>query len=471
MKIAVCGDICLEAANEFWGAVPEVVSVSVHRDVSELAALLGSPDGPNTIVMRLPPAGCDNSEILSAIQSIARTFPVLAWAPDVTAEQAFSLCYLGADGLITDGSTLAERSAALVTVRSRRRGFQSIAASGKEEEPWRRQLVGNSSSMKLVAELVRRVSPRRCTVLITGETGTGKELVARAIHDASGRAAHPMVSINCNAIPAELLEAELFGHVKGAYTGAFSSRLGRFEQASRGTLFLDEIGDLPFSLQAKLLRVLQEREFQRLGSSETVRVDVRVVAATNANLQTLVEQGKFRQDLYYRLNVAPIQLPPLRERLEDIPELVLHFIHKICRNEQIPVKCIPQEIISWLGTFNWPGNIRQLENLVESAIAMSANRSTLRMADFSALLCGSMRQSRLFAMPDEGIDYNHIVGMFEKTLLSEALRLAGGSKKQAAMLLRLKRTTFSAKLDALHVDANEAVLEDDDETAACVAIA
>jgi len=171
--------------------------------------------------------------------------------------------------------------------------------------------------MRVVKELVRLVSPRRATVLITGETGTGKEVVARAIHDASPRASQAMVSINCNAIPGELLEAELFGHVRGAYTGAFQSRLGRFEQANRGTLFLDEIGDMPFSLQAKLLRVLQEREFHRLGSSETMRVDVRVIAATNANLSKLVEDGKFRQDLYYRLNVAPIHMPTLRERVED----------------------------------------------------------------------------------------------------------------------------------------------------------
>lgn len=444
--------------------------MAVVRDAAELAGLIKGSDGPNTIVVRLPQTGRENSEILSEIHSVAQTLPVLAWVSEVTAEEAFSFCYLGADGLTTDRATLSERATALMTVPSRDRGIPTMANSNGEDEPWRRQLVGNGCSMKLVHELIRRVSPRRCTVLITGETGTGKELVARAIHDASGRAAHPMVSINCNAIPAELLEAELFGHVKGAYTGAFSSRLGRFEQANRGTLFLDEIGDLPFSLQAKLLRVLQEREFQRLGSSETVHVDVRVVAATNASLQTLVEQGRFRQDLYYRLNVAPIQLPALRERLEDIPELVLHFVQKICRNEQIPVKSVPREIVTWLGTFSWPGNIRQLENLVESAIAMSANRSTLRMADFSALLCGSMRQSRLFAMPSEGIDYNHIVGLFEKTLLSEALRLAGGSKKQAAVLLKLKRTTFSAKLDALHVDANDLV-EDDDETATCAALA
>jgi transcriptional regulator with GAF, ATPase, and Fis domain len=259
------------------------------------------------------------------------------------------------------------------------------------------------------------------------------------------------VSINCNAIPGELLEAELFGHVKGAYTGAIHNRVGRFEQANKGTLFLDEIGDMPFSLQAKLLRVLQEREIQRLGSSETVKVDVRVIAATNANLPKLVEQGKFRQDLFYRLHVAPISVPPLRERLEDIPLLVSHFIEKICRMEQIPTKTIPKQIVEWLQTLPWLGNVRELENTIESAIAVSGERTTLQMVDFPALLGRSTQPAHLFAMPEDGIDYNAVVARFERVLLGEALRISGGHKKQAAEFLRLKRSTFSNKLDVLGI--------------------
>jgi DNA-binding NtrC family response regulator len=413
------------------------------------------------------------AEMLAAVQQATNgAIPVIAWVSNASAAGAFNLCYLGADELITDQATEEERASALAMAKIRRRGAikSEEAQPDVTAEPWRRRLVGGSCSMRVVTELIRLVSPRRATVLITGETGTGKEVVARAIHDASPRAGQPLVAINCNAIPGDLLESELFGHVRGAYTGAFQSRLGCFEQANRGTLFLDEIGDMPFSLQAKLLRVLQEREFHRLGSSDTVRVDVRVIAATNANLAHLVEQGKFRQDLYYRLNVAPIHLSPLRDRVEDIPELVLHFVEKICRNEQIPMKAIPSETVSWLTKFPWPGNIRQLENTIESAIALSGTRSTLRMADFSAL-GGSPNHPRMFAMPSEGIDYNMIVGQFERTLLSEALRLAGGSKKRAATLLQLKRTTFYAKLDALKVEMDPEMTAGDQEEEAAFSAA
>jgi transcriptional regulator with GAF, ATPase, and Fis domain len=271
-----------------------------------------------------------------------------------------------------------------------------------------------------------------------------------------------MVSINCNAIPGELLEAELFGHVKGAYTGAFQNRTGRFEQANKGTLFLDEIGDMPFPLQAKLLRVLQEREIQRLGSSETVKVDVRVIAATNANLQKLVEQGKFRQDLFYRLHVAPIHVPPLRERLEDVPLLVSHFLEKICRSEQITTKTIPRHIVEWLQTMPWTGNVRELENTIESAIAVSGERPSLQMVDFPALLGKATQSATLFAMPDDGIDYNAVVSRFERILLGEAMRISGGRKKQAAAFLNLKRSTFSAKLVVLGM-GNAFDSEDSDE--------
>jgi DNA-binding NtrC family response regulator len=455
MKISVFWDAGGAESVEFWNSASGVKAVEIIPRISDLPGALSGELSPDIVVVRLPHPTLGTAEVLAAVQQASNgSIPVIAWVSDASAAGAFNLCYLGADELITDQASLEERSSALTMARIRRRGSRrEESKSSIQAEPWRRRLVGGSCSMRVVTELIRLVSPRRASVLITGETGTGKEVVARAIHDASPRASQPLVSINCNAIPGELLESELFGHVRGAYTGAFQSRLGCFEQANRGTLFLDEIGDMPFSLQAKLLRVLQEREFHRLGSSETVRVDVRVIAATNANLAQLVEQGRFRQDLYYRLNVAPIHLAPLRERPEDIPDLVLHFIEKICRNEQIPLKAIPGETISWLMKFPWPGNIRQLENTIESAIALSGTRSTLRMADFSAL-GGSPNHPRMFAMPSDGIDYNLIVGQFEKTLLSEALRLAGGSKKRAASLLQLKRTTFYAKLDALRVEVD-----------------
>src|SRR3954447_8628178 len=225
---------------------------------------------------------------------------------------------------------------------------------------WERLLVGESGEMRQVAHIIRMVGPRRATVLITGETGSGKEVAARALHLAGPRRRSSFVSVNCAALPENLLESELFGHVRGAFTGAFQSRMGRFEQAHGGTLFLDEIGDLPLDLQAKLLRVLQEREFQRLGSSETVRVDVRVVAATNCDILRGIEQGRFREDLFYRLNVVPIEMPPLRRRCGDVPLLARHFVEKVCRAEGLGIKRLTADALDRLAEHDWPGNVRQL---------------------------------------------------------------------------------------------------------------
>jgi len=266
--------------------------------------------------------------------------------------------------------------------------------------------------------------------------------VARSIHAASGRAQVPLVSVNCSALPESLLEAELFGHVKGAFTGATNHRVGRFEQANRGTIFLDEIGDMPFSLQSKLLRVLQEREFQRLGSSETVRVDVRVIAATHADLKSLIEQGKFREDLYYRLNVVPISMPPLRERASDVRILVRHFIDKICREEAIPLKRISNETLNRLAQHDWPGNVRELENAVENAVVLSGERPDLFPGDFPL-------PRRNIAVPDQGLDFESTVGGIERNILEQALKKTRGNKKLAAEMLGLKRTTLSAKLKSL----------------------
>jgi transcriptional regulator with GAF, ATPase, and Fis domain len=318
-----------------------------------------------------------------------------------------------------------------------------------------RPLVGGSSSMEHISELIRLVAPRRCTVLISGETGTGKEVVARAIHAASPRARAPMVCVNCSAIPESLLEAELFGHVRGAFTGAQQLRIGRFEEADGGTLFLDEIGDMPLDAQAKLLRVLQEREFQRLGSSETFKVDVRVIAASNFDLLARVREGAFREDLYYRLNVVPIKMPPLRDRLGDVPALVEHFIGKICRLERMPLKSIAADAIAKLSAYSWPGNVRQLENAVEMAIILTGERTILNAGDFSL----TAPQTRIHTdapdpiqVPDHGLDFEQTVNGFERSILAQALRKTHGNKKLAADMLRLKRTTLSAKVRLLEAE-------------------
>jgi len=302
-----------------------------------------------------------------------------------------------------------------------------------------------------VFRIIGLVGPRRCTVLISGETGTGKEIAARAIHSASSRSSRPMVTVNCAALPENLLEAELFGHVKGAFTGAANHRMGRFEQAHNSTIFLDEIAEMPLDVQAKLLRVLQEREFQRIGSSETISVDLRIIAASNADLGKRVNEGRFREDLYYRLNVAPIQLPALRERSSDIPALVDHLVQKICHAEQIPVKDVSVEALRCLTQYHWPGNVRQLENALEMAVALSGDRPVLTPVDFpqQASASGSGAAPAAISVPDHGLDFDRTVSQFEKSILTQALEKTAGNKKQAADLLGLKRTTLSAKLRTL----------------------
>ena len=312
-------------------------------------------------------------------------------------------------------------------------------------------LVGQSEAMRGVNRLIKLIAPRQSTVLITGRTGTGKELVARAIHAASPRAAHPLVVVNCGAIPEHLIEAELFGHVKGAFTGAIGHRVGRFEQAHRGVIFLDEIGEMPHEMQSKQLRVLQEREFQRVGSSETIKVDIRVVAATNCDLKELVQQGKFREDLYYRLNVVPMSLPSLAERIEDLPPLVQHLLVKICRQEGLPLMRVTPETVIRLMEYSWPGNVRQLENAIEKAVALSADREILYPSDFPLppLTAGTAPSvAPDVRLPNEGLDFDSVVGRFERSLLEQALERTGGNKKRAAELLRINRTTFAAKLRA-----------------------
>jgi formate hydrogenlyase transcriptional activator len=234
------------------------------------------------------------------------------------------------------------------------------------------QIIGSCPSLKYVLSEVERVAPTDSTVLVLGETGTGKELIARAIHNLSGRRGRPFIKVNCAAIPLDLLESELFGHEKGAFTGAIAQKIGRFEMADTGTLFLDEIGDLPLALQPKLLRVLQEQEFERLGSGRTHRINVRLVAATHRNLTEMVAQKEFRSDLYYRLNVFPVELPPLRERVEDIPQLISHFVKDFSRRMNKPIDVIPSETIAAFSGYAWPGNVRELQNLIERAVIRSS---------------------------------------------------------------------------------------------------
>ncbi|MBZ5575434.1 MAG: sigma-54 dependent transcriptional regulator [Acidobacteriia bacterium] len=377
--------------------------------------------------------------------------PVIFWDRDLSTRQAIDLVREGAftcHGPRDHWPEVLESISQACQEKQRRQQ----TGRGGESEDWRRKLVGESPAMEDVANTIRLVGPFRCTVLITGETGTGKEMAARALHDASPRAALPMVAVNCSAVPESLLEAELFGHVKGAFTGATGHRVGRFEQAHKSTIFLDEISDMPLELQAKLLRVLQEREFQRLGSSETIHVDVRVIAATNVNLLDKVRQGKFREDLYYRLNVVPLEMPPLRKRPDDIPLLVEHFISKFCRSEEIPQKKVTPRTIERLCSMPWPGNVRQLENAIEKAIALSGYRDTLYPVDFGLAESHRLLASEPATAPvlfTGRVDFAAAVSQFEKSILQQALVKTGGNKTAAAELLGLKRTTLIMKLRGL----------------------
>jgi transcriptional regulator with GAF, ATPase, and Fis domain len=301
------------------------------------------------------------------------------------------------------------------------------------------QIIGNSSALEAVLEQVERVAPTGSTVLIQGETGTGKELIAHAIHNISSRIGRPFVRLNCAAIPLDLLESELFGHEKGAFTGAIAQKIGRFELADKGTLFLDEVGDIPPALQPKLLRVLQEQQFERLGSTRTHQVDVRLVAATNRDLAEMVKRGEFRSDLYYRLNVFPILLPPLRERREDIPSLVTHFIEILGGRMGREIEYIPPETMSALSSYHWPGNIRELQNLIERAVILS-NDGVLPNP-----LPAAEAEQRAGATTLRDSERTLIL----QTL--EAVRWVIGGPKGAAAKLGLARTTLIHKMQKLGI--------------------
>jgi formate hydrogenlyase transcriptional activator len=334
------------------------------------------------------------------------------------------------------------------------RGF-SVAATeilrSSDQDSYARrfeQIIGNSPALEAVLEQVERVASTGSTVLIQGETGTGKELIAHAIHNISSRCGRSFVRLNCAAIPLDLLESELFGHEKGAFTGAIAQKIGRFELADKGTLFLDEVGDIPAALQPKLLRVLQEQEFERLGSGRTHKVDVRLVAATHRDLTDMVNRGEFRSDLYYRLNVFPVLLPPLRERREDIPALVTHFVEILGRRMGREIEHIPEETISAFSSYSWPGNIRELQNLIERAVILSNDGvlpNPLPAAETEQRAAISLGASTLGATT---------LRDSERTLILRTLETVGwiiGGPKGAAIKLGLKRTTLIHKMQKLGI--------------------
>ena len=307
-------------------------------------------------------------------------------------------------------------------------------------------VIGSSGALRSVLDIVSKVAEADSTVLVTGESGTGKELIARAIHYNSRRAERSLVTVNCGAIPEELLESELFGHVRGAFTNAVAHREGRFSLADGGTIFLDEIGDMSPNLQVKLLRVLQERTFEPVGSSKTLRVDVRVIAATNQQLEAAIRDGRFREDLYYRLNVIPIEVPPLRKRREDIPLLAQHFLDVLRHERDTKIESISDEAMARLCAYDWPGNVRELENLIER-LTILRGEGEIGVEDLpESLREPGVSNPAAPSIPDAGLAFREVVDDFEAKLILQALEQTGWNKNRAAQLLGLNRTTLIEKI-------------------------
>jgi DNA-binding NtrC family response regulator len=410
--------------------------------------------------LRLP--GIDGRKLIdSALERYPEIIPIVITGYG-TVKDAVEAIKQGAADFITkpfqfDALLHVLRSA----VEQRRLKSENAYLRSQLEERYRIDgLIGQSRVMRDLLQLLETVASTSSTVLITGETGTGKELAARAIHHNSPRRASRFVAINCSAIPETLLEAELFGHVRGAFTGAVGTRQGRLEQAHKGTLFLDEIGTMSPALQAKLLRVLQEREFERVGDSHTIKIDVRVIAATHSDLARMVADGTFREDLFYRLNVIPVQLPPLRERREDIPLLVQHFLQKLAAEAGRAPVTIAQDALRCLMASPWPGNIRQLENACERALAFSQGRSQIDVQDLTSDLQHqpAPTDSSQVWFPDDGLDFERYIEGIELSLIRRSLERTQGNKRQAAKLLNLKRTTLIEKLKRLEPHATHSKL-------------
>ena len=407
--------------------------------------------------LRLP--GIDGTAVVETARELYPEIVAVIVTGYGTVQDAVAAIKRGASDFVTKPFQFDHLLHILSTALEQRRlKSENAYLRSQLEERYRFEgIVGRSRAMRDLFQLLETVSRTASTILITGETGTGKELVARAIHHNSPRRQQRFVALNCVAIPETLLEAELFGHVRGAFTGAIANRQGRLEQAHRGTLFLDEVGTMGGSLQAKLLRALQEREFERVGDTHSVRVDVRVIAATNSDLTQMVAQGSFRQDLFYRLNVIPIHLPALRDRREDVPLLVQRFVDRLGR-AQVPSRTdvvVSQEAMRRMMAFSWPGNIRQLENAIERALALTPGRSQIDVGDLPLeIQQGSKSQvGAAVSLPEDGIDLQDYLHHIERELIRSSLERTGGNKHKAAELLNIKRTTLVEKTKRLGAES------------------
>jgi len=394
----------------------------------------------------------DGLEVLQKLQELDDRPAVIVLTAFATLEKAVKATKLGAFDFIAKPFKNDEILLAVRNAREQRRlRVENLLLKRSLQARYSfKNIIGKGAAMQQVFQLISQVAPSRSTVLVQGESGTGKELVAKAIHASSPRADAPFMTINCGNIPSELLESELFGHVRGAFTGAASSKKGLFEAADGGSLFLDEVATLSMEMQAKLLRVIQEREFRRLGGLENIKVDVRIIAATNMDLQEAVRRGAFRDDLFYRLNVIAIKLPPLRERPEDIPLLAEHFIRKYSEENNKEAPAIENSAMKALLDYDWPGNVRELENLIERAIVLSSGKPIA--ADlFPKNLSASLSPAPRAGMPGDAIPLKERVSDYEKSLILAALETTRWNQKKAAEILLVNTTTLSEKLKRLKI--------------------
>ncbi|HEX8043058.1 sigma-54 dependent transcriptional regulator [Candidatus Deferrimicrobium sp.] len=413
----------------------------------------------DVVLTDLKMPGTDGLSVLAHARKVRPGVEVILMTGHASIESAVRAMKLGAFHYITkpfdidEVAQLVSRALELTSVRRENASLRSLARGRGRLE----NFIGVSDATKEVLSLVRKVADTDSTVLITGESGTGKELIARALHYLSPRSDRMLVPINCSAIPAELLESELFGHVKGAFTGAHATRAGKFETAHNGTIFLDEIAEMSPPLQAKLLRVLQEKSVTPVGGNRAIQVDARVITATNKDLDEEVSEGRFRSDLYFRLNVIPIRIPPLRDRRDDIPLLVEHFIAKYNRERGRALEGVRPESVDILRRYTWPGNVRELENLVERIVVLKGS-GWLEPSDIPE----KIRRAERFlgdAIPvlgETGLDIKSATEDFENALIRQALHLTAGNKNRAATLLGLKRTTFVEMLKRKSLDVGEA---------------
>jgi len=426
--------------------------------------------------------GISGMDVLKEVIGSKISIPVIVMTAFGTVQTAVEAMRIGAFDYVTKPFNLDELTLVLekaLSVSKLQKENVMLKMQLKKKYDFR-GLVGDSPRMQSVYELIEKIADTDSTVLITGESGTGKELIAKTIHyNNTSRAGGPFVPLNCAAIPKDLLESELFGHEKGAFTGAINTRIGRFELAQGGTLFLDEVGELDPSLQVKLLRVLQEREFERVGGMKTIKVDVRILAATNKDLDQATKEGKFREDLFYRLNVIPLQLPPLRDRIEDIPLLTAYFVQEFCRKKKREAFSFSPAATECLLKYRWPGNVRELENLIER-LAILVSGSSAEVSDLpeklhqltlpildgvSPLPAAAVKAQRAetamqpalnqytsSALGEGGVDLNAVVDALERDLILKALERAGGVRSKAAQLLGLNRTTLLEKMKKMKID-------------------